>query len=128
MGCCEAELAQNRGTPIARGNYCKCSIILSTLPFSFRAAVERTNNETSDHNTVDVRCNAAPEQNRGSLRDVSSGAACRRLLVVDGHNKLVGIVSVDDIPAHFAEEFRCSGELLHGESPESLGTTHSHPK
>ena len=42
---------------------------------------------------------------------------CRRMPVVNGLGELRGIVSLDDILRHFAEEFSTAGELIERESP-----------
>jgi len=44
----------------------------------------------------------------------------RRLPVVDDQNKLIGVISVDDIIDLLAEEFRSIGELLKSENPAYL--------
>ena len=44
-------------------------------------------------------------------------ARCRRMPVVNGMGELRGIVSLDDILRHLAEEFSSAGELLERESP-----------
>jgi CBS domain-containing protein len=44
----------------------------------------------------------------------------RRLLVVDGDNKLVGLLSLDDVLELLSEEFGQIGELLRRESPARL--------
>jgi CBS domain-containing protein len=46
----------------------------------------------------------------------------RRLPVVDGEGRLVGLISLDDILDLLAEEFREVGSLLRKESPRSLAT------
>jgi CBS domain-containing protein len=45
---------------------------------------------------------------------------CRRVPVVDGSGKLVGLVSLDDILELLAEEFQIVGGLIREESPRSL--------
>ena len=45
---------------------------------------------------------------------------CRRLLVVDKNNKLVGLLSLDDVLDLLSEEFEQIGELLRRESPARL--------
>ena len=42
---------------------------------------------------------------------------CRRMPVVNGMGELRGIVSLDDVLRHLAEEFSSAGELLERESP-----------
>jgi CBS domain-containing protein len=42
---------------------------------------------------------------------------CRRMPIVNGAGELRGIVSLDDIMRHLAEEFSTAGELLERESP-----------
>ena len=48
---------------------------------------------------------------------------CRRLPVVDGIGKLVGLLSVDDILDLLIGEFRDIGVLLNEESPRSLANS-----
>lgn len=47
----------------------------------------------------------------------------RRLPVVDHADKLVGLLSIDDITGLLAEEFREIGALLKAERPDILATT-----
>lgn len=65
-----------------------------------------------------IREDAAIED---ALRAMRAGK-CRRLPVVDRANKLVGLVSLDDILALLTEEFREIGSLLEQESPRSLAS------
>jgi CBS domain-containing protein len=44
---------------------------------------------------------------------------CRRMPVVNGMGELRGVVSLDDILRHLAEEFSTAGELLDRESPHN---------
>lgn len=49
------------------------------------------------------------------------GGPYRRLPVVDGAGRLVGLVSLDDILELLSEEFQEIGQLIQGEGPASLG-------
>ena len=46
----------------------------------------------------------------------------RRLAVVDGHEGLVGVLSVDDVLALLAEEFGSLGRILQASSPTASAT------
>ena len=48
------------------------------------------------------------------------GGSIRRLLVVDGERKLVGILSLEDILLLFAEEFRLIGGLIEHKTPRGI--------
>jgi CBS domain-containing protein len=48
--------------------------------------------------------------------------AFRRLPVVDGNHKLVGLISLDDILMRLAEEFTQVGRLLEAETPRRVVT------
>jgi CBS domain-containing protein len=54
-----------------------------------------------------------------ALRIMRSGPF-RRVPVVDGEGKLVGLLSLDDILELLAEEFASIGKLLEAEEPRSL--------
>jgi CBS domain-containing protein len=45
---------------------------------------------------------------------------CRRLAVQDGEDRVVGIVSVDDVIAVLAEQLRAVASLLESEAPHAL--------
>ena len=49
--------------------------------------------------------------------------SCRRLPVVDDQERLVGLVTLDDILGLLSEEFREIGTLLWKENPNSLSPT-----
>lgn len=57
-----------------------------------------------------------------ALQTMRIGPYRRLLVMAEDDNRLVGIVSVDDVLAHLAEEFCHIGDLLYCESPESLDT------
>lgn len=57
-----------------------------------------------------------------ALRTMRS-SQCRRIPVVDESNKLVGLLSLDDILELLSEEFQIIGRVIAEESPQSLGST-----
>lgn len=69
--------------------------------------------------TREPRCvsqNAKIEDAISTMR----AASCRRLPVVDDQERLVGVVTLDDILELLSEEFRDIGTLLWSENPNSL--------
>lgn len=73
-----------------------------------RAADEVSVEEVMTHEPRTVPESKPIEETLAAMRS----AAIRRMLVVDDRDRLVGIVTVDDIVALLAEEFRDLGALL----------------
>ncbi len=72
--------------------------------------------EIMSHCPVTVGQEASIEEALNQMRH----GAFRRVPVVDGQGKLVGLLSLDDILKHFADEFMAIRGLIEREAPDSL--------
>lgn len=96
--------------------------ILTDRDLTLRILAEGLNPDTTPVADVMTRHPATVSEN-APVEDVLAlmrSKAVRRLPVVDGRGRLIGLVSVDDVLTLLAEEFRHLGKLLEKSSPRKL--------
>ncbi len=96
--------------------------ILTDRDLTLRILAEGLNPDTTPVADVMTRHPATVSEN-APVEDVLAlmrSKAVRRVPVVDGRGRLIGLVSVDDVLTLLAEEFRHLGKLLEKSSPRKL--------
>jgi CBS domain-containing protein len=99
--------------------------ILTDRDLAVRVLAEGLNPDTTPVADVMTR-HPATVNEHSPIEDVLAlmrSKSVRRMPVVDKQGRLVGLVSVDDVLALLAEEFRHLGKLLEKSSPKSLAQT-----
>ena len=99
--------------------------ILTDRDLAVRVLAEGLNPDTTPVADVMTRHPATVNEN-SAIEDVLAlmrSKSVRRMPVVDKQGRLVGLVSVDDVLALLAEEFRHRGRLLGKGWPKSLAQT-----
>lgn len=81
------------------------------------SGMELTVGDVMTRGPVTIADSAPVEQALGSMRT----HGIRRLVVIDADGALVGVVSLDDVLAWLASEFRAVSGVLQRSSPKSLG-------